>query len=75
MQAMVRLDRGVRLGVVWVVYRGDAKAVTFEPRKIAVADGKASTTVRISAPGTYVLRAYADDGILVAAKDVTVTVR
>ena len=75
MQAMVRLDRGVRLGVVWVVYRGDAKAVTFEPRKIAVVDGKASTTVRFSAPGAYVLRAYADDGILVAAKDVTVTVR
>ena len=75
MQAMVRLDRGVRLGVIWVVYRGDAKAVTFEPRKIAVVDGKASTTVRFAAPGTYVLRAYADDGILVAAKDVTVTVR
>ena len=34
----------------------------------------ASTTVRFSAPGTYVLRAYADDGILVAAKDVPVTV-
>ena len=74
MQAVVRLDRGVRLGVVWVVYRGDAKAVTFEPRKIPVTDGKASTTVRFSAPGTYMLRAYADDGILVAAKDVTVTV-
>ena len=74
MQAVVRLDRGVRLGVVWVVYRGDAKAVTFEPRKIPVSDGKASTTVRFSAPGTYTLRAYADDGILVSAKDVTVTV-
>jgi len=74
MQAMVRLDRGVRLGVSWVVYRGDARAVTFEPRKIPVTDGKASTSVRFSAPGTYVLRAYADDGILVAAKDVTVTV-
>ena len=71
---MVRLDRGVRLGVVWVVYRGDATRVTFEPRKIPVTDGKASTTVRFSAPGTYVLRAYADDGILVASKDVTVTV-
>ena len=73
-QAMVRLDRGVRLGVIWVVYRGDAKAVRFEPRKIPVADGKASTTVHFTAPGTYVLRAYADDGILVSAKDVTVTV-
>jgi hypothetical protein len=74
-QAVVRLDRGVRLGVIWVVYRGDAKAVTFEPRKIPVADGKASTTVKFNAPGTYVLRAYADDGILVSAADVTVTVK
>jgi hypothetical protein len=74
-QAVVRLDRGTRLGVIWVVYRGDAKAVTFEPRRIAVADGKAGTTVRISKPGTYRLRAYADDGILVSAADVDVTVR
>jgi hypothetical protein len=74
-QAVVRLDRGVRLGVIWVVYRGDAKAVTFEPRKIPVTDGKASTKVKFSAPGTYVLRAYADDGILVSAADVTVTVK
>jgi hypothetical protein len=73
-QAMVRLDRGVRLGVIWVVYRGDAAHVTFDPRKVPVTDGKASTSVRFTAPGTYVLRAYADDGILVAAKDVTVTV-
>ena len=74
-QAVVRLDRGTRLGVIWVVYRGDAKAVTFDPRKIAVADGKASTTVRFTNPGTYLLRAYADDGILVSAADVTVHVR
>jgi hypothetical protein len=74
-QAVVRLDRGTRLGVVWVVYRGDAKSVTFTPRKIAVADGKASTTVRFTNPGTYVLRAYADDGILVSAADVTVHAR
>ena len=73
-QAVVRLDRGMRLGVIWVVYRGDAKAVTFEPRKIAVTDGKAATMARFSAPGTYVLRAYADDGILVSTADVTVTV-
>jgi hypothetical protein len=64
----------MRLGVVWVVYRGDAKAVSFQPRKIAVSDGKASTTVRFSAPGVYVLRAYADDGILVSTADVKVTV-
>ena len=74
-QAVVRLDRGVRLGVIWVVYRGDARAVTFEPRKVPVTDGKASTKVTFSAPGLYTLRAYADDGIFVAAADVTVTVR
>jgi hypothetical protein len=74
-QAVVRLDRGVRLGVIWVVYRGDASGVTFEPRKVAVADGKASTKVTFSKPGTYMLRAYADDGILVSSTDVTVTVK
>ena len=74
-QAVVRLDRGVRLGVIWVVYRGDATAVTFEPRKVPVVEGKASTKVTFSAPGTYTLRAYADDGIFVAAADVNITVR
>ena len=74
-QAVVRLDRGMRLGVIWVVYRGDARAVSFEPRRIAVVDGKAAAKVRFSAPGTYVLRAYADDGILVSTADVTVTAR
>jgi hypothetical protein len=74
-QAVVRLDRGVRLGVVWVVYRGDASAVRFDPRKVAVAEGKASTKVSFTKAGTYVLRGYADDGILVSAADVTVTVR
>jgi hypothetical protein len=74
-QAVVRLDRGTRLGVIWVVYRGDANAVSFNPRKVPVADGKAATTVSFTAPGTYVLRAYADDGILVSAADVKVIVR
>jgi hypothetical protein len=73
-QAVVGRDRGGGRGVIWVVYRGDARAVRFEPRKIPVTDGKASTTAHFSAPGTYVLRAYADDGILLAVKDVTVTV-
>ena len=35
----------------------------------------AATTATFTVPGTYVLRAYADDGILVSAADVTVTVR
>jgi len=74
-QAVVRLDRGMRLGVIWVVYRGDAGAVTFTPAKAAVAEGRATTTVRFSAPGTYMLRGYADDGILFDTVDVTVIVR
>jgi hypothetical protein len=74
-QAVVRLDPDMKLGVIWVVYRGNASAVTFNPRKVKVANGKADTTVRFSAPGTYVVRGYADDGIFWDAVDVTVTVR
>ncbi|HEY1913478.1 MAG TPA: hypothetical protein VGG73_21305 [Vicinamibacterales bacterium] len=73
-QAVVRLDPGMALGVIWVVYRGDASHVTFDPNKVAVKDGKASTTVQFSAPGTYVLRGYADDTIFPVPVDVTVTV-
>jgi len=73
-EAVVRLDPAMRLVVIWIVYRGDASAVTFTPRKVKVANGKADTTVRFSAPGTYVLRGYADDGIFWDAVDVKVTV-
>ncbi len=82
-QAVVKLDPGVRLGVTWVVYRGGPGTVTFDPmRCAAVTDsaagpvsGKATTNVTISEAGTYVLRAYADDGVLVTPLDVTVTVQ
>jgi hypothetical protein len=73
-QAIVRLDPGMALGVIWVVYRGDASHVTFDPNKVAVKEGKASTTVQFSAPGTYVLRGYADDTIFPVPVDVTVNV-
>jgi len=73
-QAVVRLDPDMRLGVIWIVYRGDASAVTFNPRKVKVANGKADTAVRFSKPGAYVLRGYADDGIFWDAVDVKVTV-
>jgi hypothetical protein len=39
------------------------------------ADGRIMTTVTFSAPGTYVLRALADDGALLGSEDVTVLVR
>ena len=38
------------------------------------ADGKITTRVQFNAPGTYVLRALADDGALTAAQDVTIVV-
>lgn len=38
-------------------------------------DGRIVTTVTFSTPGTYVLRAVADDGGLLGSEDVTVTVR
>jgi hypothetical protein len=42
-----------------------------------IADGKsgdAATRVSFSKPGVYVLRAYADDGVLMGYADVTVNV-
>ena len=39
-----------------------------------VADGKASTTARFPLPGTYVVRAMANDGALATKSDVTITV-
>lgn len=72
-QAVVGLDPGVALGVTWIHYRGPG-SVTFEPMRVPVTDGKAVTKVKFSAPGTYVLRAYADDGILLGSADVTVVV-
>jgi hypothetical protein len=75
-QAVVRLDPNVRLGVTWVVHRRSApQPVTFSRQRVAVENGKASTTATFTAPGTYTLRAYADDGVLLNYADVVVTVR
>jgi hypothetical protein len=41
---------------------------------MVVKDGKATTQATFSAPGTYVIRAFADDGVLFEGGDVTVTV-
>jgi hypothetical protein len=74
-QAVVRLDPGVALGVTWVVYRGPSEGVKFEPQRVAVTNGKATSTVSFGKPGSYVLRAYADDGVLITPADVAVNVR
>jgi hypothetical protein len=51
-------------------------AVEFSKQRLAVgADGKASTTATFTTPGTYTLRAYGDDGVLLDYADVVVTVR
>jgi hypothetical protein len=87
-QAVVKLDPGVRLGVTWVLYRGPAP-VEFEPMHVAVAklpapgveakvehlEGKATTKVTFTQPGTYRLRCYADDSVLITPLDVIVTVK
>jgi hypothetical protein len=63
------------LTVSWMEYRGPAK-VTFDAAgPAAVTDGKAATTAHFTEPGTYVLRAIANDGQLSTRADVTVTVK
>jgi hypothetical protein len=42
---------------------------------MAVSNGRAVEIARFAAPGTYVLRATADDGALTTSADVTITVK
>jgi hypothetical protein len=65
------------VSIRWVHYRG-AGEVKFSPEKSDRVYGKPvvlTTTVTFSAPGTYVIRAIANDGLLEASHDVTVTVK
>jgi hypothetical protein len=62
------------LTVAWMQLRGPAKA-TIEPSGAQpVAEGKATITARFAQPGTYVLRATANDGALSTKTEITVTV-
>jgi hypothetical protein len=61
-------NRRERANVRWIVYRGPGR-VTFDPAQTAipadtetVADVPVTTTATFSEPGTYVLRAEANDG-------------
>ena len=65
----------VGLNVTWYQYGGPAKAEFDSRGPMAVNNGQASTTVRFSAPGTYILRALASDGALQKSAEVTVTVK
>jgi hypothetical protein len=62
------------LRVSWVQWRGPGIA-TFEPKVARVVDGKAAAKVTFDKPGTYVLRAYAEDASIHTPQDVKVTVR
>jgi hypothetical protein len=62
------------LTVSWMQLRGPAKAVLEGERPLPPADGKASVVARFSQPGTYVLRATANDGALSTTSDVTIVV-
>ncbi len=61
------------LRVTWVQWRGPG-VVTFDPRVVRVADGKATTKVTFDKPGSYVLRAFAEDASIHTPHDVKVTV-
>jgi hypothetical protein len=71
-------DVRAAVGVAWSLYRGPG-LVTLERAggdALTSTGGKATTTVRFKAPGTYVLRATATDaGGLAVNKDVTVVVK
>ena len=62
------------LTVSWMQIRGPAK-ITFEPSGVtAVAGGQAEVTARFGAPGTYLVRATANDGALSTKADVSISV-
>jgi hypothetical protein len=61
------------LRVSWVQWRGPGIA-TFDPKVIRVVDGKAATKVTFDKPGSYVLRAYAEDASIHTPQDISVTV-
>jgi hypothetical protein len=63
------------LSVLWMVWRGPG-AVTFDQTGyVKVTDQKVAVKGTFSKPGTYVLRAYAHDGLLRTPADVTVTIQ
>lgn len=72
-QAVVKPRPDVGLSVTWIKYRGAGK-VTFDPASPPINAGSATTTATFTRPGTFVVRAYADDSVLTAATDVSVVV-
>jgi hypothetical protein len=72
--ARPRVPQGGGLSVYWFVYRG-AGTATFEPEGYGkVADGKSTVRATFARPGTYVIRAFAHDGLLRTPADITIKV-
>ena len=65
--------RGLR--VTWMAYRGPGKVTFGASGSTPVVSGQASTSATFAVPGTYVLRATANDGQLSTFVNVTVTVK
>jgi hypothetical protein len=62
------------LSILWQVYRGPGP-VAFDPDGyVKAADGKVTVKATFSQPGTYIIRAFASDGLLRAPADLSVTV-
>ena len=61
------------IAVTWLHHRGPG-SVVFEPMMPPITNGKAVTRARFTEPGTYVLRAVADDTVLTTTADVIVIV-
>jgi hypothetical protein len=67
-------NRSRGLTVTFFHYRGPAKVIFDSTDPIRVTDGKAVVTAQFTQPGTYWLRAVANDGRLSTSADVNVTV-
>ena len=62
------------LSVLWLVYRGPA-GVAFDPYGyVKVAEGKAAVKATFPRAGTYMIRAFASDGLLRTPTDIIVNV-
>jgi hypothetical protein len=62
------------LTLIWLQYRGPAKATFADAGAIPVTDGTATTVVRFSEAGAYELRATASDGALSTKAAITINV-
>jgi hypothetical protein len=63
------------LTVSWMQIRGPARISWNPPAATAPLDGTAAVTARFTEPGTYVVRATANDGALSRQSDLTISVR